>query len=61
MALESCQTCGYAIGIADQRCRHCFPLVRAVPWFAKLDSKLVILIFSSVLLLGSLIYRMLFH
>ncbi|HVF70395.1 MAG TPA: hypothetical protein VM940_02195 [Chthoniobacterales bacterium] len=25
MSLDSCAACGYALAIADQRCRHCSP------------------------------------
>jgi len=31
MSLESCPTCGYALSIIDQHCRHCTTASRAIP------------------------------
>ena len=59
MSLESCGTCGYALSIADHRCRHCAPSV-ATGSRAKPGAPMLALISGGALLFGVLVYRAFF-
>lgn len=60
MPLESCPTCGYALSIADSRCRNCVTVLAARPWFKRWDTKLLIHLALVGFAVALLIYRLFF-
>jgi hypothetical protein len=60
MSLASCPTCGYALSIVENQCRHCRPSsAAAVRWFEKFDARLLVKGCLAVSL-GILAFRLVF-
>ncbi|MBA3608376.1 MAG: hypothetical protein H0W43_07710 [Chthoniobacterales bacterium] len=57
--LEDCPTCGYALSIADHRCRHCAPGSFSDSRLSLIDSKN--LIWLALVLLGAVGYLFFFR
>lgn len=61
MSLESCRTCGYALSIADRRCRHCPTIVVSAVSGNWLNRKYLVPLIPATAVLVFILYRMLFH
>lgn len=61
MSLKSCDTCGYALAILSDKCRHCSgsDSLGALAW--KVDPRLLLVLALLVFGLGALIFRAVFH
>ena len=57
--LEDCPTCGYALSIADHRCRHCAPGPFSGSRLSLVDSKNLICL--AVVVLGAAGYLVFFR
>jgi hypothetical protein len=57
MSLESCGACGYALSIADQRCRHCASPAVTGAGRLKLSPPVLAVISGGALLCAVLVYR----
>jgi hypothetical protein len=61
MPLESCPSCGYALSIVDQHCRHCAiasPAIPSRPFDAKHLQQLIIV---AVVLVSVVVYLLFFR
>jgi len=59
--LEECPTCGYALSIADHRCRHCVPGLLAGATAPLLDAKRLPWLITTVVTLAALGYLFFFR
>ncbi|MGC2353190.1 MAG: hypothetical protein WA496_07310 [Candidatus Udaeobacter sp.] len=60
MPLEPCPTCGYALSIVDQHCRHCATPSRAIP-SRSFDAKHLQRMIMAVVVLSVLVYLIFFR
>ncbi len=59
--LEPCPTCGYALALADQRCRHCAGSLRAMSPLSKFDARRLPQLLGVLLALSLIIYVVFFR
>ena len=56
MSLEACPTCGYALSIIGNRCRHCAPAFGALPSSHPFDAKYLPQVIFAIVVLSALGY-----
>jgi hypothetical protein len=59
--MESCPTCGYALSILGNHCRHCPPSFVAATSLRPFDAKLVAQFIGGIVVLGVLVYLIFFR